>query len=387
MVTRRALLRIAGAGGFAAATATGVLSTPARAAAGAPTPGRTWHPAGLQAALDDIAGAAAVGVLAEVRDSARVWRGAGGVARLGTRQPVPASGRFRIGSITKSFTATVVLQLVGEGRVSLDDTVQRWLPGILPGGARITLRHLLQHTSGIANYTNAGSFRAVYSSAAEIVRMRNRTWTPRQLVGFVADLPLLFEPGTSWLYSNTNFVLLGMVVERVTSAGYAAEVRRRILRPLGMRHTQAPSTDPFLTGPHPHGYLPVARHGVEEPVDITVFNPSVAGASGEMTSTAADLNVFYRALIDGRLLRPAEQREMLAARATTHDNGYGLGLMTRVTAGGTRLWGHRGEIFGYYAESWTTGNGGRQLTVAATPWGRIDPKVPIADLVETVFPR
>jgi len=381
MITRRALLEIVGAGGLAAATGIGGLATPARAA----TPGRTLDTAGLQAALDNIAGSAAVGVLAEVRDSAQVWRGAGGVSRLGTQQPVSAAGRFRVGSITKSFVATVVLQLIGEGRLALDDTLQRWLPDVLPDGVRITLRHLLQHTSGVVNYTNTPSFRALYGSAADVVRLRNRTWTPRELVAFVEGLPLLFEPGTSWMYSNTNFVLLGLVVERVTGADYAAEIRRRILRPLGLRCTQVPGTDPLLTGVHPHGYLPVAQDGVIEPVDITVFNPSVAGASGEMISTATDLNVYFRALLDGRLLGPAEQEQMLTAWPTPRDYDYGLGLMTKLVSGGTRLWGHSGEIFGYYAESWTADNGGRQLTVAATPWGDIDPKVPVADLVDAVF--
>ena len=392
MVARRGLLQIAGAAGFAAATdAVGVPAAPARAAVGlsahGATPDRALNTNRLQAALDDVVGAAAIGVLAEVHDGARVWRGTSGVSRLDTHRPVPIVGRFRAGSITKSFLATVVLQLVGEGQIELDDTVQRWLPDLIPDGARITLHHLLQHTSGVANYTNTPSFRAVYSSEAEIVRMRNRTWTPRELVAFVDDLPLQFEPGTSWLYSNTNFVLLGMVIERVTGAGYAAEVRRRILRPLGLRHTLFPGTDPFITGAHPHGYLAVEHNGVEEPTDITIFNPSIAGAAGEVISTAADLNVFFRALIDRRLLGPAEQAQMQTKHATPRDYEYGLGLMTRTVVGGPRLWGHRGDIFGYYAESWTTEDGGRQLTVAATPWGDVDPKVPISDLVDTVFER
>jgi D-alanyl-D-alanine carboxypeptidase len=345
------------------------------------TSGRTLNTARLQAALDDIAGTAAVGVLAEVHDRTRVWRGTGGLSRPGTDEPVPVAGRFRAGSITKSLVATVVLQLVGEGRLGLDDTLQQWLPGSLPDGGRISMRHLLQHTSGVVNYTNAASFRAVYRTPADIVRLRDRTWTPRELVALVEGLPLLFEPGTSWMYSNTNFVLLSMIVERLTGVGYAAEVRRRILRPLGLRHTQLPGTDPLLAGPHPHGYLAVQ----DEPVDITEFNPSVAGASGELISTAAELNLFFRALIDGRLLGPSEQKQMRIARATPHDYEYGLGLMTRQVSAGTRLWGHRGDIFGYYAESWTTEDGERQLTVAATPWGDIDPKVPITDLVEAAF--
>ncbi|MEV0896083.1 serine hydrolase domain-containing protein [Actinoplanes sp. NPDC049802] len=341
--------------------------------------GRRAADGAVPAALERIAAAAAFGVLAEVRDDARVWRGSRGVARLGTRQPVPAGGRFRIGSITKTFVATVVLQLAGEGRLGLDDPLRRWAPGILPDDDRITVRHLLQHTSGLENLTNAPAFRALY--APDIAAMRDRTWTARELIAFGAQLPRRFEPGAGWAYANTGYVLLGMVVERVTGNSYGAEIRRRILRPLGMRHTRVPGTDPHLDGPHPHGYVPVAG----EPVDVTVYNPSLSGAAGEMTSTAADLNTFLSALIRGRLLAPDEQRAMLTAHGTPRDYEYGLGVKTRVTAAGIRLWGHRGDFFGYAAESWTTGDGRRQLTVAYTPSADLRPADVTGPLVTAVF--
>jgi D-alanyl-D-alanine carboxypeptidase len=375
MLTRRNALQATGVAALAAAT--GMVAAPARAETGSPE----FDIAALQSALDGIASTAASAVLAEVRDGRCVWTGTSGVARLGTDQPVPAGGQFRAGSITKPFVATVILQLAGERRLGLDDTLQRHLPGLLPDGARITLRHLLQHTSGVPDYTRTAAFGAFYGTAADIVRMRDRTWTTQELLSLVHDIPLGFEPGTDLFYSNTNYLLLAMVVERLTGRDYRTEIQRRILRPLGMRRTRAPGTDPFLTGPHPHAYLPVDG----TPVDITVFNPSVSGAAGEIVSTAADLNDFFRALLGGRLLRPAEQRQLLTSRPTQAGYDYGLGLMSLKLADGSRVWGHRGETFGYYAESWTAENDGRQLTVAATPWGTGKPKALIAALVQTVF--
>jgi D-alanyl-D-alanine carboxypeptidase len=371
MVTRRGLLQLGGAMGLAP---TGLLTTPHH----------DFNTRALRTALDEMVTATSIGALAEVRERAHRWSAASGESRLGTGEPVPAAGRFRTGSITKTFVATVVLQLAGEGRLSLDDRVRRWLPDIVPDAGRITLRQLLQHTSGVRNYTATAAFEAVFGGPADVARLRDRTWTPRELLGFLDDPSLLFEPGTDWRYSNTNYLLLGLVVERVTGRTYAQEIRRRILGPLALRHTAVPGTDSRLRGPHPHGYLALRAGGID-PVDITDFNPSVAGASGEMVSTAADLNAFLRALIGGRLLRPAEQREMLTAYPAPTDYGYGLGLMTVVLPGGTRLWGHRGDIFGYYAESWTTGDGRRQCTVAATPYLDTKPKPAVTVLLRAAF--
>ncbi|BCY11689.1 serine hydrolase [Actinoplanes sp. L3-i22] len=370
MVTRRGTLKIAGAAGIAT-----VLITPGRAVAAHPAAG-TW-----QAALDAMVTAGAVGVLAEVHDRAGVWIGSSGTARLGSEQPVPRAGLVRAGSITKSFVATVVLQLAGHGRLHLDDAVQRYLPGLLPDGARITLRDLLQHTSGLHDYTRTDAFAALYEVEGGVERMRSHTWQPQDLIALVADRPLLFEPGTDWRYVNTNFLLLGMVIERVTGSDYRAEIRRRVLRPLGLDRTAVPGTDPYLHGPHPHGYVPTP-----EPIDVSVYNPSVAGAAGELVSCPHDLNVFFRALVGGRLLPPAVQQQMLAYRTTPVDYDYGLGVMTRVLPGGTRLWGHRGDFLGaYWTETWVTEPGGRQLTVSMTPWGDVNPKAVISAFAATVI--
>ena len=382
MTTRRTMLKTGAAG--LVALAAGAVAPQAMADDAAPS---TVSRAGqLQAALDEIAATAASGVLAEVHDAGRVWRGSSGVTQLGTSQPVPAVGRFRAGSITKSFVATVVLQLVGERRIALEDPVERWLPGVVSGGDRITLHHLLQHTSGIVNYTNTRQFRTLYGGVEAVVSLRNRTWTPQELLAFIAGQPSLFEPGTSWTYSNTDYILLGLVVEKVTGNRYATEVARRIVRPLGLRDTELPGTNPSIAGPHPHGYLPlVDQDGTVTPVDITVFNPSVSGASGEILTTAADLNRFFRALMTGRLLRPAQLAQMRTARTTGKSYDYGLGLQTRQLPDGTRLWGHEGDIFGYQAATWTTEDGNRQLAVAANPWGPGNLDTLLENLLTTAF--
>jgi D-alanyl-D-alanine carboxypeptidase len=379
MTTRRTMLRAGAAATVAVATATNA-ATPAVAApatrSAAPPDG-----AAFQSALDRLAGTVASGVLAEVRDPHWVWRGASGVSELGTSKPVVPTGRFRVGSVTKSFVATVVLQLVGERRLRLDDPVRRWLPGVLPGGDRVTLRNLLQHTSGIVSYTDV--LEQMYPTVADIVRLRYRTWPPRELLGLVAGRPPLFEPGTSWSYSNTNYVALGLVVERVTGRTYAEEIRRRILQPLRLRDAELPGTDPYIRGPHSHGYLPDERDGAVVPVDITVFNPSIAGAAGEIISTAADLNRFYGALNAGRLVRGALLTEM---RTSFPDAGYGLGLQTETLPTGVTLWGHTGGIFGYATYSFSTIDGRRQITLSINPWGDGDPGDALLDLLTAAFP-
>jgi D-alanyl-D-alanine carboxypeptidase len=385
-ISRRTAVRT-GAAGLLALTAAGSgLFRSASGAAHVEQPPAVPGPAtaALQRALDDLTASAASGALAELRDSRWVWRGSSGVSELGSPKSVAVSGRFRAGSITKSFVALVVLQLAGERRLRLDDSVERWLPGVVAEGDRITLRHLLQHTSGIVNYTNTRPFRALYGSADQVAELRDRAWTPYELLAFTAGQPLLFEPGASWTYSNTNYILLGLVIQRVTGRHYAKEVERRILQRLQLRDTELPGRRSVITGPHAHGYLPREVDGQLEPVDITRFNPSVTGASGELVSSAADLNRFYRAVITGTLLRPAQQRQLLEIRSTGRSYDYGLGLQTRLV-NGVRLWGHDGDIFGFQATSWTTEDGGRQLTVACNPWGSSEPKPFIERLLALAF--
>ncbi|MFF2658820.1 serine hydrolase domain-containing protein [Kitasatospora sp. NPDC058032] len=302
--------------------------------------------------------------LARVVDHGRtVWRGTSGVADLDDRRPVDPDGRFRIGSLTKTFTATVVLQLVGEGRVRLDDPVSAHLPGVVPGGERITVRQLLNHTSGLYNYTDDQRFvpRTAEGVEAWVATGRWRTWTAEEIVAGAVSHPPYFAPGASWHYSNTNYLLAGMIIRKVTGNDWNQEVERRIIRPLGLRQTSMPTTSPLITGSHAHLYTQLPGG----PVDTTLINPSAGGAAGAGISSAADLARFHAALFGGRLLRPAE----LAALKTTVDTGtpgyrYGLGVGS-VDLGCGVAWGHAGSIYRNISYLLGTEDGGRQAVVAA----------------------
>jgi len=322
----------------------------------------------LREQLDAIVAAGAVGAVAEVRDEQAVWRGTSGTAELGTARAVPVQGRFRAGSITKTFVATVALQLVSERRLRLDDTVQSWLPGALPDGDRTTVRHLLSHTSGVYDYLRT----LPMPPGQEFLDNRWRTWTAAELVQRAVANPPTFEPpGSAYAYSNTNYVLLGEIVEEVTGRSYAEEIERRIIRPLRLRGTSVPATSPWIPRPHLRGYVPTLQQGEMHLQDYTEMNPSVMGASGEIISTTSDLNRFFAALLDGRLL-PAHLLD--AMRTPGVDGGtYGLGLAWRDTSCGIRAYGNDGDALAYQAWSFSTKDRRRQVTVAITPDFHGDP--------------
>jgi D-alanyl-D-alanine carboxypeptidase len=344
-----------------AATATVALVA---AGTGAAAPAEAGH-AGLQGRLDDVVAAGAVGALVEVRDERGVWRGRSGVAALGTTRPVPVDGRFRAGSITKTFLATVVLQLVGEGRLRLDDPVEAWLPGVVPDGRRITVRHLLNHASGLADVR----LTLPMPPQPEFLDNRWRTWTAAELVRrAVADPPAFQPPGSAYAYSNTGYLVLGRIVEEVTGRSYGEEIERRVIRPLRLRGTSLPGTSPRIPGPHPHGYVPIRQRGL---VDYTRMNPSVFGAAGELISTTADLNRFFAALLGGRLL-PGHLLDEMRTPGIEGGKRYGLGLAWRDTSCGIRLYGNDGDALAYQSWSFSTMDGRRQVTVALTPDFRAD---------------
>ncbi|MFB7666030.1 serine hydrolase domain-containing protein [Kitasatospora sp. NPDC056138] len=336
---------------FAAGTGTGA------GAAVAARPDATDR-AALQQALDEAVAEGVPGVVAEVRDARGVWRTSSGVADLADGQRARAGDRFRIGSVTKTFVATVVLQLVAERRIGLDDPIERGLPGVVPNGGNITVRQLLSHTSGLADYLTT-----LLAEPDALRSAQTSHYTPAELVAISAKLGPQFAPGTSWAYSNTNYVVLGMLVEHVTGHRLGDEITRRIVRPLQLADTSFPSTADALSGPHLHGYEwldgPTAA-----PVDLTVFSPSPIWGAGTMTSTADDLNRFYRALFGGRLLAPGLLAQMrLPHPIDDHGRAYGLGLESRTyCANGQAAWGHSGSVAGYETFSFTTADGRRQIT-------------------------
>ncbi|MGW5053429.1 serine hydrolase domain-containing protein [Actinokineospora sp. NPDC004072] len=329
--------------------------------------GSDINPAVVQAALDRMTRDGVQGVQVRIVDEGETLLLRSGTAQLSGNRPVPLDGRFRIGSVTKTFVSTVVLQLAAEGSVDLDAPVTRYLPGLVDD--RITVRMVLQHTSGLFNYTSA-----LPLDNETFVRDRFKHYPPRELLRLGTSRPLDLEPGTDWAYSNTNYIVAGLLIEEVTGQSWERAVERRILRPLGLRDTRTGGISP--QGPHAHGYMTAFGR----PVDVTAMNSSIAWAAGAMISTTADLDRFLSALLGGDLL-PAEQ---LAEMKTTVE-GYGLGIGVTELPCGVQVWGHDGAIPGYVTSTLSTPDTTTRLelsiTMAPTP-GDADG---ITDAIAEVF--
>ncbi|WP_437034700.1 serine hydrolase domain-containing protein [Streptomyces sp. enrichment culture] len=316
-------------------------------------------------AMEAAVAAGVPGVTATARDGRGTWSATAGVGDLRTQRERSPRDRYRVGSITKTFVATVLLQLEAEGRLSLDDTVDTWLPGLITGnghdGTRITLRQLLNHTSGVFSYTEDEDFGRTYFLRDGFLEHRYDTLTPERLVRIALAHEPYFEPGTSWNYSNTNYVLAGMVIEKATGRPYGQEVRRRIIDPLRLTATSVPGTRVLVPGPSSRAYSKLARTATGPTYDVTRLNPSLAHSAGEMISDSKDLDRFYRALLTGRLL-PAEQlEEMTTTVPTDATHAYGLGLASTTLSCGVTVWGHGGGIHGSLSEAAVTKDGRRGL--------------------------
>ncbi|MEU2059347.1 serine hydrolase domain-containing protein [Streptomyces sp. NPDC013455] len=345
---------------------TAALAAPAVAASeGGPGSG---HPA-TRKAIEAAVEAGVPGVTATARDARGTWSATAGVGDTRTGAPRSAADRYRVGSITKTFVATVLLQLAAEGRLSLDDTVDRWLPGVVRGhghdGRRITVRRLLNHTSGVYSYTEDEEFARTYFTKDGFFEHRYDTRTPRELVAIAMRHRPDFAPGASWNYSNTNYVLAGMVIEKVTGRSYATEIRHRVIEPLHLTATSLPGTEVTVPRPSSRAYSTLAEKTAGTVHDVTYLNPSIASAAGEMISDSADLDRFYGALLRGDLLPPKQLKEM----KTTVSNdqvpnvGYGLGLIETTLSCGVHVWGHEGGIHGSASTAVTTADGRHSLAL------------------------
>ncbi|MCY1143560.1 serine hydrolase [Actinoplanes sp. Pm04-4] len=305
-----------------------------------------------------------------------------GVQVVRSGRDVPYDPYLRIGSTTKTFTAVVVLQLVGEGRLTLDDPVERWLPGVV-GGRPISVRQLLQHTSGLCDYSS--DLIGDYATPEGYLRERDRPYTPEQLVAISVSHP---PGGTGWAYSNTNYVLAGMLIEAVTGRGWAREVDARIIGPLGLRHTRTGYVR-SLPAPHAINYMQFAPGGPL--VDTTIAIRGLdSDADGSMVSTASDLNRFFAALAGGRLLKPAQQAQMRTVVAMPGSaTRSGLGLFWYPLSCGGGCWRHGGTGFGYQAEPAFTDDGRRLAVSVFTNTG--DPELAenrqrlLDDLIDHAF--
>ncbi|PFR32464.1 serine hydrolase domain-containing protein [Bacillus cereus] len=299
------------------------------------------------------------GILVKTFEDGKTWSHAAGVADLNTKKPMKTDFRFRIGSVTKTFTATVVLQLAGESRLNLDDSIEKWLPGVIQGNGyddkQITIRQLLNHTSGIANYTRSKDFNMMDTK---------RSYTAEELVKMGISMPPDFAPGKSWSYSNTGYVLLGILIEKITGSSYAEEIEKRIIEPLELSNTFLPGNSSVIPGTkHARGYIQLDR--ASEPKDVTYYNPSMGSSAGDMISTADDLNKFFSYLLGGKLLKEQQLKQMLTTVPTGTDElgDYGLGISKMKLSNGVSIWGHGGTIPGFLTFAGGTLGGKHTLAV------------------------
>ena len=351
----------------AAILGSAICGAPANAAVGPPFKARagpqtqagatTSRRSRLRKIVRGLVAAGAPGALAVVRTPAGIDRAAGGLASIQPRLAMQPGDRFRVASVTKTFVATLLLRLAAQGRLRLSDSVERWLPRLVPDGGSITLRELLNHTSGLYNYTDDPTWKQ------EEIANPGRHWLPRELVAFATSHPQLFPAGTSWSYSNTNYILLGLVLEAATGEPLGQELQEQLFQPLALRSTSFP-TGTAIDGPYAHGYLG-SGSGLVPPgtplADVsTLVDPSELWAAGGIVSTGDNLTRFYAQLLKGRVLPRAQLKAMETASSASLE--YGLGLRLTFTVCGEAL-GHDGNAPGYRNIVWATANGRRVASV------------------------
>ncbi|WP_433565152.1 serine hydrolase domain-containing protein [Nocardia sp. CA-151230] len=289
----------------------------------------------------------------------------GGTADLNTGLPVPSDGYFRMASTAKTLVATVVLQLEAEHTLTLDDTVDRWLPGVVQGngnnGSRITIRHLLQHTSGIHDDLPG------YTTPEEYYQQRYDLYSPEELVARAMAQAPDFPPGQGWQYSNTGYVLLGMIIQQATGRPAHQEIEARILGPLGLDQTRWTGASPTLPEPHARAYQ---FFGPGAEVDVTDQIP-VEHETLSWATTTRDENSFFRALLGGRLLPARQLTEMKQTVPVSAElqqmwpgGRYGLGLAERPLSCGGTYWSHEGGDGGYITLNGVTEDGTRSAVVS-----------------------
>ena len=267
------------------------------------------------------------------------WVHAAGIGNLATAQAMSVDDHVRIASISKTFVATVILQLVDEGMIGLDDPLESYIPGV-PNGTGITIRQVLGMTAGIYDFVKDPVIAAEYAADPLM------PFTPEDALAMIQASTPDFAPGERAQYSNSNYVLLGMIIEQLTGQPAGEGIADRVLVPMGMAQTSFPTTE-AMPEPYAHGYAAV-EEGSAELRDVTLSNPDVPWTSGAMISTLADLRIWVREMSEGTLLSPSSQAERLQwmpFATTPLDVSYGLGILKL-----NGLLGHNGGIAGY--SSW-----------------------------------
>ncbi|MEZ0339176.1 serine hydrolase domain-containing protein [Mycobacterium sp. pV006] len=306
------------------------------------TPAASAVPPAIDQALTrEVTAADLPGGAAVVRAGTALTRYAAGYADVDTRSAFGPDTHIRAASITKPFVAATLLQLVAEGRLDLDAPIERYLPARIRGdgftGENVTVRQLLRHQSGLPEY------------ADPTTPVPTGPVTADQLLERALARPAQFSAGTALAYTNTNYVIAGLLIEAVTGSPAADEITRRIIDPLGLRNTYFPAPgDTGLRSPFARGYELVDR----ERTDVTAFNASAAGMSGALVSTNEDMSAFITALLDGHVVPPTQLREMMDTVPQSPSDPsmrYGLGLASIALSCGVTVWGHGGDLPGYHS--------------------------------------
>lgn len=352
---------------LAAALVLGVAAGPAvLPAAAAPLPAAAAdagarRSADLGGVIAGLPSKDATAALVRVGGTEGAWRGSAGVHDLRTGRPTDPGGRFRVGSVTKVFTAAVALQLAGEGRLDLDRSARSYLPELIPAAyAGVTVRQLLNHTHGIPAAGMPGE------TVEEWYANRFEVYDPRDLVRSATAQPREFAPGEKQHYLNIGYTIAGLVVERVTGDSYEHQVGVRVLRPLGLRDTYFPGSNPRIEGRHNHGYQTMRLDdGTTGLRDVSVWGVTDGWAAGDLISTTADLERFTNALFAGRVVRGPLLEEMftlpeVADSRTGDPAAYSVGLSMK-RLGGREVWGKTGGRWGYNAAVASTRHGERTL--------------------------
>ncbi|GHF45470.1 peptidase [Streptomyces mashuensis] len=308
---------------------------------------------------------------ARFRDGRGSWQGASGEADIRTHRAMKGDERFRVGSVTKTFTAAVVLQLVHEGKLDLEGSVQRYLPGLLPAGwPEVKVKHLLDYTSGLPGGDTRGM-----PDGPDWDKGRYTTWDHRALVQSGLGKGSLFTPGSKQNYSNTDYNVLGLLIEKATGHRYEQELRHRVIEPLGLEDTYSVGDEQGIRGRHVHGYQAVKQaDGSSRLVDVTEWDQSETWASGDLISTTADLERFMTALFSGRVV-PQPQLEMMFTvppvpaydeenPASTKPATYTSGMQRSRLDDHTYLYGKTGSRYGYVDGFAATRNLSRSLVYA-----------------------
>jgi D-alanyl-D-alanine carboxypeptidase len=318
---------------------------------------RSGDEAELGTLLDRVIAAGAPGVFVVVREDGKVRSEARGFADSSRSIPMRADERFRIGSITKTFVAALALLLVEDGTLGLDDTVERWLPGLVPAGRAITVRDLLSHRSGLFDYVEDD----------RVLRAHERRWTPRELISIAIAHPPEHSPaGGSFAYSSTNYLVLGLIMEEAGGGSLGSQLRERLFSPLGLRRTSfVPGA---IRGLHVHGHRPPSHQGVVTgpPIDTSAEPAWWTWAAGAIVSSAGDLHRFFAALLRGRVLSTPLLREM-ETLVPAGRLQYGLGIATFPTPC-VQAWGHTGNVQGTIAVAWNTKDASRQVVLVVNTY-------------------